>query len=256
MTTTARSHSPLFSSLILFFPLPSSNIPQSQLHTLVSVLYPRLGAAPHMRGVHVCERRERHNCAVIMWAWWCWTRRCSLLLFEAFHSIGPLLPNNRRVGLPVIAFQMNLAPWKAARCTGCHTTNITPLLASFTGQDDAQQEPVGKLQSSLRIPELRHYECTTIWHQGLAGDDTRRVGKVCQPTLRRPGGRLPDWSVEGAGEEWKKTKQNKKNTQRGNRGGRRCILHWIKLQTFLEALAYISGEYERGRDITVCANMI
>lgn len=148
-----------------------------------------------------------------------------------------------------------LSTLETARCTGCHATNITPLLASFTGQDDAQQEPVGKLQSSLRIPELRHYECTTIWHQGLAGDDTRRVGKVCQLTLRCPGGRLPDWSVEGAGEEWKKTKQNKKNTQRGNRGGRRCILHWIKLQTFLEALAYISGEYERGRDITVCANM-
>lgn len=62
----------------------------------------------------------------------------------------------------------------------------------FTGQGNAKQEPMGELQSSLWVPELRHYECTTIWHQGLAGDDACRVGKVCQLTLRRPGRRLPN----------------------------------------------------------------
>lgn len=87
-------------------------------------------------------------------------------------------------------------------------TNVPPLLTSFTGQGDAQQEPMGKLQSSLRVPELRHYECTTIRRQGLAGDDARRVGKVCQLALRRPGGRLPDRSLEHAGEV--------------ERGGRTC----------------------------------
>lgn len=110
-------------------------------------------------------------------------------------------------------FGRNVAPpGKAARCGGCPATNVPPLLTSFTGQGDAQQEPMGKLQSSLRVPELRHYECTTIRHQGLAGDDARRVGKVCQLALRRPGGRLPDRGLERAGEVG-----GGEEMQRGNR---------------------------------------
>lgn len=87
-------------------------------------------------------------------------------------------------------------------CKRCHATNINPPpnpptpRAMFTGQGNAKQEPVGELQSSLWVPELRHYECTRIWHQGLTGDDGRGVGKVCQLTLRHPGGRLPNWGLE------------------------------------------------------------
>lgn len=101
---------------------------------------------------------------------------------------------------------------------------------------------MGELQSSLWVPELRHYECTRIRPQGLTGDDGCRVGEVCQPTLRCPGRRLPDRSVKGEEDGGEKM-------QTFCRRRRGCILHWLKQQTFLTALANISGSYERGRDI-------
>lgn len=167
--------------------------------SITFVLCPRLGAAPLPEK---CARSERGR---------------KPQLCDANVSVIPLnTPLVSRSGPAVVSEvagggASRTALWNQRSAPG--QSRSLPLMCrppptSFTGQGDAQQEPVGKLQSSLRVPELRHYECTTIRRQGLAGDDPRRVGKVCQLALRRPGGRLPDrslerWGVGGGGRKCK-----------------------------------------------------
>lgn len=54
---------------------------------------------------------------------------------------------------------------------------------------------MGKLQPNLWVPELRHNECTGVGHQGLSGDDSCWVGKMCKPSTGCPRGRLPNRGV-------------------------------------------------------------